>query len=110
MRGRLGKPFAWVKIEQKARPMSSPLEELIGALVVVDVVSPYVYLGKLVEHRTDFLLLEEVDVHDLRDVSTTREKYVLDSRLHGIRANRRRVWLSLREVVGISRLDEVLPY
>lgn len=90
--------------------MSSPLEELIGALVVIDVVSPYVYLGKLVEHRADFLLLDDVDVHDLRDVNTTREKYVLDSRVHGIRANRRRVWLSLREVVGISRLDEVLPY
>jgi hypothetical protein len=90
--------------------MSSPLEELIGALVVIDVVSPYVYLGKLAEHREDFLLLEDVDVHDLRDVGTTREKYVLDSRLHGIRTNRRRVWLSLREVVGISRLDEVVPY
>lgn len=90
--------------------MSSPFEELIGALVVIDVVSPYVYLGKLVGHRADFLLLEDVDVHDLRDVSTTREKYVLDSRLHGIRANRRRVWLALREVVGISRLDDVLAY
>jgi hypothetical protein len=88
----------------------SPLQELIGELVVIDTVSPYVYLGKLAEHRADFLLLEEVDVHDLRDVSTTREKYVLDTRIHGIRANRRRVWLSLREVVGISRLDEVMEY
>ena len=45
-------------------------------------------------------------------ISATRkqrgEKYVLDSRLHGIRPNRDRAWISLREVVSISRLADVL--
>ncbi len=85
-----------------------PLSELLGQLVVVDARSPYVFLGRLVGESSTFLTLDEVDVHDLRDTSTTREQYVLNVRAHGIRPNRRRSWINLREVVGISRLDDVM--
>jgi hypothetical protein len=89
-------------------PVDPLLPQLIGQEVVIDLASPYVVLGRLVVARHDFLELSEVDVHDLRDTQTTREKYVLDCRRHGIRPNRGRVWISLREVVGISRLSDVL--
>jgi hypothetical protein len=71
--------------------------QLLGHEVVLD----------LAAHR-DYLELEQVDAHDLRDTQTTREKYVLECRLHGIRPNRGRAWISLREIVSISRLADVL--
>jgi hypothetical protein len=82
--------------------------QLIGQEVVLDMASPYVVIGRLTATHHDYLELVEVDVHDLHDTQTTREKYVLDCRLHGIRPNRARAWISLRELVGISRLADVV--
>ncbi len=85
-----------------------PLSELMGELVVIDASSPYVFLGRLVGESSTFIMLDEVDVHDLRDTTTTRDQYVLNVRAHGIRPNRRRSWVNLSEVVGISRLEDVM--
>ncbi len=85
-----------------------PGEALVGRQVVVDMRSPWVYIGTLVDWGSEHLLLHDVDAHDLRDSPTTREKYVLDTRLHGVRVNRRRVWIRAEEVVSVSALDDVL--
>ena len=77
-------------------------------MVVLDLSSSFVYVGRLVEQQGEFLVLRDADAHDLRDTQTTREKYVLACRGHGINANRLWVWVRLREVVGISRLEDVL--
>jgi hypothetical protein len=81
---------------------------LQGELVVVDLSSRFVYVGRLVEERDGVLVLEDVDAHDLRDTATTRENYVRQIRLHGVNVNRRRVWVRLAEVVGLSRLEDVV--
>lgn len=92
--------------------MIAPVEplwpQLIGHEVVLDLASPYVVLGRLTAAHHDYLELVDVDMHDLRDTQTTREKYVLDCRLHGSRPNRARAWISIREIVSISRLADVL--
>jgi hypothetical protein len=89
-------------------PDDSPeLEKLIGREVVVDVAAPYVYLGRLTGSDQRHLVLEDADVHDLRDTTTTRDLYVLDSRRHGVSANRRRVLVSRDQVVSISDLGDV---
>jgi hypothetical protein len=82
--------------------------QLIGHEVVLDLASPFVVLGKLTAAHRDYLELEQVDAHDLRDTQTTREKYVLECRLHGVHPNRGRAWISLREIVSISKLADVL--
>lgn len=84
------------------------IAELQGALVVLDLASPWVYIGRLMEERAEYLVLEEADAHDLRDTSTSREKYILDCRMHGLTPNRRKVWVNRRDLVGISRLEDVL--
>lgn len=84
------------------------IAELHGALVVLDLASPWVYIGRLVEERAEYLVLEDADAHDLRDTSTSREKYILDCRMHGPTPNRRKVWVNRRDLVGVSRLDDVL--
>ena len=47
-------------------------------------------------------------VHDLRDSTTTRELYVLDSKRHGTRSNRTRVLVRREEIVSLSALDDVI--
>ena len=84
------------------------LESLAGREVVIDVVSQYVYLGLLTAHDGKYLVLEHADVHDLRDTTTTRELYVLESKRLGVRANRERVLVRTAEIVSISALDDVI--
>jgi len=86
---------------------SFPLE-LVGKQVVLDMVAPYVYLGKLAGEVPQYLILEEADAHDLRDTSTTRDLYVLDCRKHGIGVNRHRVYVQKSQIVSLSPLEDVL--
>jgi small nuclear ribonucleoprotein (snRNP)-like protein len=93
--------------------MSSPsdsdmIAELVGTEVVIDVASPYVYAGTLVGYDHAYLVLEEADAHDLRDTTTTRDVYVLDTKRLGVRANRKRVLVARREIVGVSALADVI--
>ncbi|MBX7168829.1 MAG: hypothetical protein K1X74_21010 [Pirellulales bacterium] len=85
-----------------------PLAALVGREVVVDLASPFVALGTLAAVTEGFLVLGTADLHDLRDTATTRERYVVECREHGIRANRQEVWLALRDVVAIARLEDVI--
>ena len=88
---------------------STYLHDRIGEEVVVDVSSPYIFLGTLVGEDDKYLVLANADVHDLRDTTnTTRERYIVDSKLHGIKANRQRVLISQAEIVSISTFDEVI--
>jgi len=84
------------------------MDQLLNQNVVVDVESMYVFLGKLVDVNDKTLTLTDADVHDLRDSNTTRERYVLDSKLHGIRTNRDRVLIQRSGVVSVSALDDVV--
>ncbi len=84
------------------------IAQLIGQQIIIDVTSPYVYAGTLCEEDHRYLVLENADVHDLRDTNTTRELYVLDTRRYGIRTNRQRVLVQRSEIVSISALDDVL--
>lgn len=84
------------------------MDEFIGQIVVVDVESMFVYVGRLKEVRDKTLVLKSADVHDLRDSTTTREVYVRDAKVHGIQANRNRVLVRLEQVVSISLLDDVI--
>ena len=84
------------------------LNELIDQKVVIDLVSPYVCMGKLVAFADHFLGLKNADLHDLRDTDTTRELYVAESVATGIKRNRKRVFLRRSEVVAISKLEDVV--
>ena len=84
------------------------LEEMLNQKVVVDMVSHYVCLGTLVRVDEHFLELKNADLHDLRDTDSTREIYVHASVRTGIKRNRKRVYVSRREVAAISRLEDVV--
>ena len=86
----------------------SLFQEYIGREVILDVSSPYVYVGTFKGSSPHCLILEDADVHDLRDTSTTRERYVLDAKRHGVNHNRKRVLVRLDEIVSVSALDDVI--
>lgn len=91
-------------------PMKETLHHLVEQQVVVDTRSPWVYIGTLAEVQADCLLLTNVDVHDSGETSTPKERYVLDSRASGIKANRRSVYVNLEYVVSVSLLAEVIQF
>ncbi|MEZ6125977.1 MAG: hypothetical protein R3C49_22850 [Planctomycetaceae bacterium] len=84
------------------------MERFLNQAVVVDLEAPFVHVGTLSELNEHSLVLTDADVHDLRDSNTTRERYVLDSKLHGVRTNRRLVLIPRHQVVSISLLDDVI--
>ena len=84
------------------------LEEFLENKVVVDLVSPYVCLGKLTRYDDHYIELKNADLHDLRDTDTTRELYIADSVATGIKRNRKRVLIRRSEVVAVSALDDVV--
>ncbi|MBM3981489.1 MAG: hypothetical protein FJ304_14630 [Planctomycetes bacterium] len=84
------------------------LDELLDQKVVIDLVSPYVCLGKLTRYDDHHLELKNADLHDLRDTETTRELYVADSAATGIKRNRKRVLIRRAEVIAISKLEDVV--
>jgi hypothetical protein len=84
------------------------LDELLEQKIVIDLVSPYVCLGKLVRYDDHFLELRNADLHDLRDTDTTRELYIADSAATGIKRNRKRVFIRRSEIVAISKLEDVV--
>ena len=84
------------------------LEEFIDQVVVLDLRGPFVCLGKLKRVDEHFLDVRNADFHDLRDTQTTRENYVISSRLTGVKRNRKRVIVPRAEVVAVSSLDDVV--
>ena len=84
------------------------LDEFLDTKVVVDLVSPYVCLGKLTRYDDHYIELKNADLHDLRDTQTTRENYVAASAATGIKRNRKRVLIRRSEVVAVSALDDVV--
>jgi small nuclear ribonucleoprotein (snRNP)-like protein len=84
------------------------LEEMIGERVVIDLQSPYVCLGTLVRVDPIYVELKNADLHDLRDTETTRELYVVESRMTGIKRNRKRVLVVRQEMVAVARFDDVI--
>lgn len=84
------------------------LEDYLGEQVVIDMASHFVCLGTLQTIEDRFLEIRNADLHDLRDSDSTRENYVISSRLTGIKRNRKRVLVVRSEVVAISRLQDIV--
>jgi hypothetical protein len=85
-----------------------PLQEWMGHKIVVDLRSQYVALGTLARFDEHHLLLTDADMHDLRDSPTGRENYVAESKMTGVKRNRKQVMIAAAEIVGVSRLSEVI--
>lgn len=84
------------------------IESWSGREIVIDCVSQYVVIGTYVDQDHKYVRLVDVDFHDLRDSSTSRELYLVDAKRHGNRPTRNQLLVRQEEIVGISLLDDVI--
>ena len=83
---------------------------MMGKVVVLDTRGPFVYIGTLDACDEMTFTLSEVDVHDMRQTNSSTDHYLVETRKHGLRINRRQVTVLAREVVSLSTLEDIVPY
>ncbi|MFC1582077.1 hypothetical protein ACFL4W_00930 [Planctomycetota bacterium] len=86
------------------------LKDFVGQEVIIDTDTPFLYLGTLAEIADDCFVLKGVDVHDRNDLNVSKEKYALETRRHGIKDNRKRVFVVKDRVVSISLLEDIIKF
>lgn len=91
-------------------PPPGLLDSFLGQQVVLDTRSSYIILGTLTHVAPDYLRLENVDVHDTSDGSSTKDHYIMEAHKLGIRTNRRAATVRLAEVISVSLLRDVEIY
>lgn len=94
-------------------PPGSQAEELaafVGKDVILDTRGELLYMGRLEHVGEWFLTLVDADVHDLSDSRTRKDVYLIEAARYGLKKNRHQVMVRSREVVSLSRLDQVIVY
>lgn len=81
---------------------------LLGRTVVLDTASAVVYLGTLRSVGPEGFWLDEADVHNCDEGHATKEQYVMESRVNGVRVNRRGVFVLRNAVMSLSALDDAV--
>lgn len=89
---------------------SEQYREFFDQEVVVDVAPPVVYIGRLVEGNEYFITLADVDIHDLRVSTVSKEIYIMEARKHGVQPNRKLVKVKQSEVLSLSKLSDIIVY
>ena len=86
------------------------LQKFVGEEVIIDTNCSMVYIGQLKKVTDFFLEIEEVDVHDMGASSSNKEIYAMESKKFGIKKNRTSVSIFMREVISISKLEDVIVF
>lgn len=84
--------------------------EYIDKYVVLDTATSIVYIGILKSVGADYFELADVDIHDCSEGANTKEKYLMETKRHGVRLNRTRVMVRMNVVMSLSLLDDVYLY
>ena len=102
-----GHELAWEAVERGAAALvvERELDVRVPQLVVADTRA-----AMAVAADAFFFTLAQVDVHDMMDGHTPKEKYILDARKYGVKKNRARVLVRRDEVVSLSLLEDVIDY
>jgi len=84
------------------------LAKLLHKEVVADTGQDLIYLGTLVQVSESGIWLENADVRDQREGHATKELYVVEAAINGIRVNRMRVFVARPTILSISALSDVV--
>ncbi|MCI0471059.1 MAG: hypothetical protein L0Y73_05315 [Candidatus Aminicenantes bacterium] len=87
--------------------MKEALKKYLKQKIVIDTRSSLVYLGVLENILDGALELSDVDVHENKDTTSTKEVYVMESSRSGSIPNRDRVFINMDFVVSFSLLADV---
>ena len=84
------------------------LKKYLNKNVVLDTDSHWLYIGTLKAIEKDCYLVENVDAHDLRETTTSRDNYLIGVKNHGLVINRKEAKVIKEKVIGVSRLEDIL--
>lgn len=82
-------------------------DDYVNQAVVVDTSGSFVYLGKLKTVQCDFIELENADVHDIHDSNSTKENYLRNALVTGIRPNRKSCRIDKNKIISITLFSEI---
>jgi len=85
-------------------------EELLGQIVVLDTDAPHLVIGTLEKVQEGSLVMVDVDLYDKRESNTTADLYLSNIQEHGVQVNRKRVFILLERVLGVSRLSDIQKF
>jgi len=85
-----------------------PLQRMIDEVVVLDTMTPIVYIGKLIELTDTTFVLDRADMHDCRDGHANKELYLIETAQGEMTVNRANVVVMRSTVISVSRLKDVV--
>ncbi len=83
-------------------------DAFVGQVVVIDTPAKWVYIGTVTLEDDNEVVLEDVDAFDASETTLTKQEYLLKVRQDGVVPNRRVMKISKGQVVGMTRLEDVL--
>ncbi len=83
------------------------LKDYLDKIVVLDTDSRWLYIGTLKAIEEDCYTVEDVDAHDLKETTTSRQNYLIGAKTHGLIVNRKLVRVRKAKVIGISTLEDI---
>jgi small nuclear ribonucleoprotein (snRNP)-like protein len=87
--------------------MKEALEKYLKQKIVIDTRSSLIYMGVLENILEDAVELSDVDVHENKDTTSTKEVYVMESSKSGIIPNRNKVFVNMDFIVSFSLLSDI---
>jgi len=90
--------------------MRKELKNFIKKKVVLDTRSSWVYVGVLEKVTDQCVVLTDVDVHNNNDTSSTKELYIMRSKIADINENRKRVYVNFEYIVSFSLLKDIKQF
>jgi small nuclear ribonucleoprotein (snRNP)-like protein len=88
-------------------PESEVLQRLKGKPVVADLDGGFTLYGILEDWDPNYLSFVQADLHDESSANSTRDYYASETKRHGIRVNRQRVFLPQRRIVALALIEDV---
>ena len=82
-------------------------DDYIHQKIVVDASGSFIYLGTLKAVHRDFIELENADVHDIHDSNSTKENYLRNALITGIRPNRKSCRIDKNKIISITLFSEI---
>ena len=82
-------------------------EDYLQKEVVVDTAGPFIYLGTLKIIEKEYIELENADVHDIHDFPCTKEKYLRNALVTGIRPNRKSCRIDKNKIMSVTLFSEI---
>lgn len=88
--------------------MAGSLDELLGSDVVLDTATPIVYMGRLESCDAGGFWLSDADMHNCNEGHASREQYITEASIDGVRVNRKRIYVFRHTVISMSALSDVV--